>query len=143
MSEAGSAGGGGRESGVELTAEQLVEEFRKIKVSDLVASTVLTLSQIGYGKLDPASRDLEQARLAIESIRVLIPVIEASVAKELVRDFNQVLANLQLAYAKAIRDAGEARPPAEESSAPREEAASAADEGNEPTGAPPANETVT
>ncbi|MDP8911385.1 MAG: peroxisomal biogenesis factor 3 [Actinomycetota bacterium] len=85
----------------EPTAEQLLAEFKKLKVSDLVVSTLYTLSQVGYGKLDPEARDLEQARLAIESVRALIPVLEGVVADELVRDFNQMLASLQLAYASA------------------------------------------
>ncbi len=83
------------------TPEQLVEEFRKLKVSDLVASTVLTLSQLGYGKLDPEALDLEQARLAIDSIAALLPIIHGSVPDELSRDFERVLANLRLAYASA------------------------------------------
>jgi hypothetical protein len=36
---------------------------------------------------------------------VLLPVLEGSVSEELVRDFKQVTANLQLAYADAAKEA--------------------------------------
>jgi hypothetical protein len=85
----------------ELSPEELLEHIRRMKVSDLLLSTITTVAQLGYAKLDPAGRDLEQTKLAIESLRALIPVLEGSVPEEILRDFNQVLANLQLAYAKA------------------------------------------
>ncbi len=86
----------------DLTAEQLLEQVRRMKVSDLLLSTLTTVVQLGYAKLGSQGRDLEQAKLAIESIRVLVPVVEGFVPEEVVRDFNQVLADLQLAYAKAV-----------------------------------------
>ncbi len=86
------------------TQEQLLEEFRKFKVSDLLVSTFLTLSQLAYAKLDPAARDLEQARLAIDSMRALAPVLEAAVPADTKRDFDQVVTNLQLAFASAASE---------------------------------------
>ena len=88
----------------ELSAEELLEHIRRMKVSDLLLSTISTVAQLGYAKLDPAGRDLEQAKLAIESLRALVPVLEGSVSEEVLRDFNQVTANLQLAYAKAAEE---------------------------------------
>jgi hypothetical protein len=85
----------------ELTPEELLDHIRRMKVSDLLLSTISTVAQLGYAKLDPAGRDLEQAKLAIESLRALVPVLEGSVPEEVLRDFNQVTANLQLAYVKA------------------------------------------
>ena len=85
----------------ELTPEELLEHIRRMKVSDLLLSTISTVAQLGYAKLDPAGRDLEEAKLAIESLRALVPVLEGAVPEEVLRDFNQVMANLQLAYAKA------------------------------------------
>lgn len=85
----------------ELTPEELLEHIRRMKVSDLLLSTITTVAQLGYAKLDPAGRDLAQAKLAIESLRVLVPILEGAVPEEVLRDFNQVTANLQLAYAKA------------------------------------------
>jgi hypothetical protein len=85
----------------EISPEDLVEAIRKMKVSDLLLSTMSTTVQLAYAKLEPEARDLEQARLAIESIKALLPVLEGAVAEEVIRDFNQVAATLQLAYAKA------------------------------------------
>lgn len=88
----------------ELTPEELLEHIRQMKVSDLLLSTLSTVAQLGYAKLDPAGRDLEQARLAIDSLTSLVPVLEGSVPEEVLRDFNQVTANLQLAYARAAEE---------------------------------------
>ena len=96
----------------ELTPEELLEHIRRMKVSDLLLSTITTVAQLGYAKLDPAGRDLEQAKLAIESLRVLVPVLEGAVPEEVVRDFNQVTANLQLAYAQAAGEQSEPEPDA-------------------------------
>jgi hypothetical protein len=85
----------------ELSPEELLEHIRRMKVSDLLLSTITTVAQLGYAKLDPAGRDLEQAKLAIESLRAIVPLLEGTVPEEVLRDFNQVTANLQLAYAKA------------------------------------------
>jgi hypothetical protein len=97
----------------ELTPEELLEQIRRMKVSDLLLSTMSTVAQLGYAKLDPAGRDLEQARLAVEALRALTPVVEGSVPAEAVRDFQSVTANLQLAYAKAVEEpSGEGEPAA-------------------------------
>jgi phage gp37-like protein len=88
----------------EITPEQLAEAIRQMRISDLLLSTLSTLAQLGYAKLEPASRDLDQARLAIEALRALVPVLEGAVPDEALRDFRQVIANLQLAYASAVDD---------------------------------------
>jgi len=88
----------------ELTPEELLEHIRRMKVSDLLLSTITTVAQLGYAKLDPSGRDLPQAKLAIDSLRALVPVLEGSVPEAVLRDFTQVTANLQLAYAKAVEE---------------------------------------
>ena len=91
----------------ELSQEELLEHIRQLKVSDLLLSVLPTIAQLGYAKLEPDGRDLEQARLAIESLRALTPLVAGSVPEEVVHDFEQATANLQLAYAKAVEeDAG-------------------------------------
>lgn len=88
----------------EMTSDQLIEQIRRIKVTDMLLSSMSTIAQLGYAKLEPASRDLDEAKLAIEAIRALVPVVESSVNEEVVRDFKQVVANLQLAYAEAAAE---------------------------------------
>jgi hypothetical protein len=52
----------------EPSPEELLDAVRSMKVTDLVLSTVATLAQLGFAKLDESTRDLEQGRLAIEAI---------------------------------------------------------------------------
>jgi len=82
---------------------QLEEELKKLKVTDLLVQTLYTVSSLGYRKLSAEARDLDQARLAIEALKALLPVLEGSVGEDVVRDFKQVTANLQLAYADAAK----------------------------------------
>jgi hypothetical protein len=84
--------------------QQLEEELKRLKVSDLLVQTLYTVSSLGYRRLSAEDRDLEQARLAVEALRALLPVLEGAVGDELVRDFEQVTANLQLAYADAVNE---------------------------------------
>ena len=84
--------------------EELQAELAKLKVSDLLLQTLYSVSQLTYHRLDPEGRDLEQARLGIDALRALVPVLEGSVPEEALRDFQQVLANLQLAYAAAAEE---------------------------------------
>jgi hypothetical protein len=108
----------------ELTPEQLVEQIKRLRVSDVLLSTISTVAQLGYVKLEASSRDLEQARLAIETLRAVVPLLEGFVPAETVRDFTQVVANLQLAYASAVGEASKDVPeePAEAEGEPREDA---------------------
>jgi hypothetical protein len=84
--------------------EELQSELAKLKVSDLLLQTLYSVSSLAYHRLGEEGRDLEQARLAIEAVRVLVPVLEGAVPEEALRDFGQVLANLQLAYAAAVAE---------------------------------------
>jgi predicted nucleic acid-binding protein len=86
--------------------KQLEEELKTLKVSDLLIQTLYTVSSLGYRRLSEQDRDLDQARLAIEALRALVPVLDGSASAELIRDFKQVTANLQLAYADAAKDGG-------------------------------------
>ena len=98
----------GREEQERLAAE-LAEELRKLRVEDVLVNTLLTISSIGYRRLGlteetHGDRDLEQTRLAIETMQVLAPVLEQVVPAELIADFTSSVANLQLAYAKAAAE---------------------------------------
>ena len=84
--------------------QEMQAELAKLKVSDLLLQTLYSVSSLGYHRLSGEGRDLDQVRLAIESLRALVPVIEGSVPEDALRDFNAVLANLQLAYASAVAE---------------------------------------
>ena len=93
----------------ERLARELAEELRKLRVEDVLVNTLMHVSSIGYRRLGASEdtrddRDLEQAQLAIETMRAITPVLERFVPAELLRDFNSSVANLQLAYAKAVSE---------------------------------------
>ena len=81
------------------SAEELVAELRKAKVSELLVHTCSLLASLAFGKLAPDLRDLDQARLAIDALKALAPLLEEGPR----RDVQQVVANLQLAYADASK----------------------------------------
>ena len=84
---------------------ELLEALAQLQVSDLLVQTLSTVSSLAYHRLSEQHRDLEQVRLAIEALRALVPVLAGTVPPELTRDFEQVTANLQLAYAGAVAPA--------------------------------------
>ena len=84
--------------------EELQAELAKLKVSDLLLQTLYTVSSLGYHRLSGEAKDLGQAKLAVEALKALVPVLEGEVPEEALRDFRQVLANLQLAYAAAAAE---------------------------------------
>jgi ABC-type Fe3+ transport system substrate-binding protein len=79
------------------SAEQLIDELRKAKVSDLLVHTSSMLASLAFGKLAPDVRDLDQARLAIDALKALGPLLDEGPQ----RDIQRVVSNLQLAYADA------------------------------------------
>jgi hypothetical protein len=95
----------------EQVAQQLAEELRRRRIEDVLIQALITISSIGYRRLGLAEdtredRDLQQAKLAIDAMAALTPVLESVVPEELLRDFNQSVANMQLAYAQAAADEG-------------------------------------
>jgi hypothetical protein len=91
----------------QISEEALLQALQQLKVSDLLVQTLSTVSSLAYHRLSEEHRDLEQARLAIDALRALVPVLAGSVPADLVRDFEQVTTNLQLAYATAVAPASE------------------------------------
>jgi hypothetical protein len=87
-------------------ADALAAELAQLRVENILVGALIQISSIGYRRLGLSDdtkdeRDLEQTRLAIETMRALTPVLSAAVPEELIRDFDQSVANLQLAYAQA------------------------------------------
>ena len=90
----------------ERLAREVAEQLRKLRVEDVLIQSLITISSIGYQRLGSTEdtregRDLEQTRLAIETLRAVTPILGQFVPAELIRDFDQSVANLQLAYASA------------------------------------------
>lgn len=93
--------------------EELVEALSKVGVADVLVNALTASVSLGFHRLSAEARDLPQARLAIEALRALDPVLrEAGVDEALVRDLEQARANLQLAYARAVEEEGTAAEPA-------------------------------
>ena len=87
-------------------AEVLAEELAKLRVENILVGALIQVSTVGYRKLGlteetESERDLEQTRIAIETMKALVPVLQQVIPEDLLRDFEQSVAGLQLAYAKA------------------------------------------
>jgi hypothetical protein len=92
----------------EQLARALAEELKKIRVEDVLVNTLVHVSTIGYRSLGLTEdsrdeQDIEQTRLAIETMQALVPVLEGFLPEDLVGGFEEQVANLQLAYAKAAK----------------------------------------
>ena len=86
--------------------EELREALDRIAVADVLVNALSAAASMGFRRVSSDTRDLGQARLAIESLRALEPVLrEGGVDEAVVRDLEQARTNLQLAYAKAIAEA--------------------------------------
>jgi hypothetical protein len=81
------------------------EQLRDLKVSDVLLQTLYTVSSLGWHKLSSADRDIDEAKLAIEALRALLPVLADALPAEVKRDLEQMVANMQLAYASAVAEA--------------------------------------
>jgi hypothetical protein len=93
----------------EQLARELAEELRKLRVQDVLVNTLVHVSTIGYRRLGLTEdsvdeRDLDQSRLAIETMQALVPVLEGFLPEDVVGSFQEQVANLQLAYAKAAKE---------------------------------------
>ena len=100
-------------------AELYREQLRQLHVVDLVRDMMVTLVTVGYEKLGLTEqtrelRDLGDARVAIESLRRLIEVVESEGDPE-VGSLRSTLAQMQLNFARA---SAEPRPSAAAQPAP-------------------------
>lgn len=87
------------------TEEELRDALGRVGVADLLLNALTASVSLGFHRVSPEARDLPQARLAIEALRALEPVLkDACVDEDLVRDLEQARLNLQLAYAKAVEE---------------------------------------
>ena len=95
-------------SDAEQTAQEAAAEFmRTVPVQDVVVSLVQTVFDVGYrrtGLLGGGGdeRDLDQTKLAIETVRALVPVLEQVLDERSLTTLRSALSELQLAYADAV-----------------------------------------
>ena len=88
--------------------DELREALDRVGVADILLNALSAADSIGFHRVSPEARDLGQARLAIEALRALDPVLrEAGVEDTILRDLEQARTNLQLAYAKAVAEDGD------------------------------------
>ncbi len=96
----------------------LEEQMRHIRVEDVILQTVATLVNLAARRLGLASapdedpsedRDIEQARLAIEAVRALVPLSP----EEQMAPVRQALTQLQMVYARETQAPGGAVPSTE------------------------------
>jgi hypothetical protein len=79
-------------------------ELKKIRVEQILLEQVVTLVNLGMRKTGMApgtedERDLDQVRIAIESVRALTPLLEQA-APEQAQPIRDALSQLQLAYVR-------------------------------------------
>ena len=85
------------------------QQVKQIRVEDLVLENVVTLLNLGMRRtgLSPGTedeRDPAQVRIAIESVRALLPLLEQSVppdaAADVLRQVREALSQLQMAFVR-------------------------------------------
>ncbi|MEA2422729.1 MAG: hypothetical protein QOF55_1828 [Thermoleophilaceae bacterium] len=86
----------------------LEEQMRRIAVQDVLSQTVVTLINLGARRLglggppeEAGDTDVEQARLAIEGARALLPLLP----QEPMGPVRDALSQLQMAYVQLARPA--------------------------------------
>jgi hypothetical protein len=99
-----------REPTEEELRAALEEQMRRITVKDVLLQTVVTLVNLSARKLglvEGEEKDLEQARLGIDAVRALLPLLP----EEEVAPVKDAVSQLQIAYARAA-GGGESQPQA-------------------------------
>jgi hypothetical protein len=108
-------------------------ELKRLHVEDVLIQTIVSLLNLGGRKsgLAPGTedeRDAEQLRQAIEGVRALLPLVEATLGPD-ARQIRDALSQLQLAYARLSGGQPEGTQGPEAPSEAGEEAASTEGEG--------------
>jgi hypothetical protein len=87
------------EERLEPTLEDLAAALQQIEVGQFLLSTVSTLASLAFGRIEQG--ELSQAKVAIDAIGALLPLLQGEVEDALYRDFERALANLRVTYADA------------------------------------------
>jgi len=104
MSTHDPAGGEARQPTEEELRAAYEAELKRLRVEDVVLQTIVSLLNVGGFKagLVPGSEDEvdpDQARMAIEGVRALLPLIESQLGPDS-RRLRDALSQLQLGYAR-------------------------------------------
>jgi hypothetical protein len=108
-----------REPNEEELRAALEEQMRRITVKDVLLQTVVTLVNLSARKLglvEGEEKDLDQARLGIDAVRALLPLLP----EQEVAPVKEAVSQLQMAYAQAAGPGTETPDPTSET--PDEEA---------------------
>jgi hypothetical protein len=108
-----------REPNEEELRAALEEQMRRITVKDVLLQTVVTLVNLSARKLglvEGEEKDLDQARLGIDAVRALLPLLP----EQEVAPVKEAVSQLQMAYAQAAGPGTETPDPTPET--PDEEA---------------------
>jgi hypothetical protein len=120
----------GREPTEEEIRAAMEAEMKRITADDVVVQTIVSLINLAGRRLAlvPGTEDeldVEQAQVCIESVRVLLPIVEPRHAEGL-KPIRDALSQLQMAYAQAAKggveapaDPGAPPPPPAEPAAPK------------------------
>jgi hypothetical protein len=103
-SEYGGEPGGGRPPTEEELRAEYEAQIKKLRVEHVLLEHVVTLANLGLRRtgLAPGTedeRDPEQVRLAIEAIRMLLPLLEESMPEQAAQ-IKDALSQLQFAFVK-------------------------------------------
>jgi hypothetical protein len=80
-------------------SESQAEQPELPSAQELAVETATLFASLAFARLAEETRDLEQARLAIEALKGLVGLLP----EDRRQDYQSVLANLQLAYADAAK----------------------------------------
>jgi hypothetical protein len=86
----------------------LEEQLRQLKVEDVLLQTVVTLVNLAGRRLTAEDeKDVEQARLAIEAVRALLPLCP----QEELAPVRDALSQLQMLYVRETQGEGQPQQP--------------------------------
>jgi hypothetical protein len=77
-------------------------ELAQLSVADVLLHTASTVATLAYRRLEPAGRDLEQVRLALDALEALLPLLAGRLPDELERDFRSATETIRVAHADAV-----------------------------------------
>jgi hypothetical protein len=110
----GTAEGGpaGAEAPPQLSEEEMAileQQMRELRVEDLLTQTVASVLNLSARRIVKEDEvDLEQARIGIEAVRALVPLLPAEISAEI----QEPLSQIQVLYAQRSGDSGEEGPAA-------------------------------